>query len=73
MEVQSATASNPMQLLSVNQSNSIVHIHTISLPDNTSFIDSTKNTNPNVTGIVITPTPSSAMVPAITNDVSNPG
>lgn len=49
-----ATEQNPMQILTMNASGSISHIHTLALPDNVSFIDVSKN-NATSTGVRITP------------------
>ncbi len=73
IEVQAATVSNPMKLLTMNQVGSISHTHTLLLPDNIPFIDISTNTSPVTVGVLIDPSPSSALVvPATLNDPSIP-
>ena len=47
-----ATVKNPMQLLTMNASGSISHIHTLALPDGTLFVDGSKATK-SQTGVII--------------------
>lgn len=74
IEITPATDKNPMKLFTMNQSGSISHIHSMILPDNTLFIDTTRNTTNQSTGVFITPMESSTrMIVATSTDKSIPG
>jgi hypothetical protein len=71
--VSPASSAAPMELL-VNSWGSILYRHSLSLPDNTMFIDSTKATNTANTGVFITPLAGITLfTPAATSDPSIPG
>lgn len=62
-----------MRILTVDQTGSISHIHTISLPTSTQFID-TSRTAPSATGVLLTPTTGvTRIAPASQADTSIPG
>jgi hypothetical protein len=70
--VSPATATTTMELL-VNSGSSILYRHTLSLPENTVFIDAT-NTIATNTGVIITPLANtSLMVQATSIDPTIPG
>lgn len=52
VDILPATVKNPMQLLTMNASGSISHIHTLALPDGTLFVDRSKATK-SQTGVII--------------------
>ncbi len=54
-EVVPATSTDPMRILIMNESGSISHTHTISLPENTPFIDTSKASTPMTQGVLLTP------------------
>jgi hypothetical protein len=71
-EVTSANATEAMRILTVDQTGSISHIHTISLPTSTQFID-TSRTAPSATGVLLTPTTGvTRIAPASQVDISIP-
>ena len=72
MEVLPATNAVPMELLTLNQSGSISHIHTLSLPDDVRFIDRSQNNTPTATGVLVSPN-STRIIPATSSDTSIPG
>jgi hypothetical protein len=53
-EVVSASATDPMRILTVDQTGSISHTHTLTLPESTRFTDSSKTQNAS-TGVILTP------------------
>lgn len=73
IDIVPATEKSPMKFLAMNETGSISHIHSISLPDNITFIDTSKiNTNQS-TGVLMTPVSGSTrIVPASSSDVSIP-
>ena len=72
-EVTPATATEAMHILTVDQTGSISHIHTISLPTGVRFID-TSRTAATATGVLLTPTAGvTRIVPASQTDTSIPG
>jgi FG-GAP-like repeat len=72
-EVASATATDPMRILTVDQTGSISHIHTLILPDDTRFIDSSRLANSS-TGVIMTPTAGVTRITwASQKDTSIPG
>jgi hypothetical protein len=74
IEITSATEKSPMKFLTVNQSGSISHIHSISLPDNVTFVDTSKKNMNQATGVLMTPVSGSTrIVPATSSDISIPG
>ncbi len=73
IDVVAATDTAPMRFLTVNQSGSISHSHSIALPDNTVFTDTSKNPTQIATGVFITPTALvSLVIPATVSDQSIP-
>lgn len=61
-----------MRILTVDQTGSISHIHTISLPTDTRFID-TSRTASIATGVILTPTAGlTRITPASQTDTSIP-
>jgi hypothetical protein len=73
IDIVAATDIAPMRFLTVNQSGSISHSHSIALPDDTRFIDTSKNSTAITQGVIITPVNlASLVVPATVNDQSIP-
>ena len=61
-----------MRILTVDQTGSISHIHTISLPDTTRYVD-TSTTAAIATGVLLTPTAGlTRITPASQTDTSIP-
>ena len=72
-EVASANTTAPMQIRIVDASGSISHIHTISLPRDMQFIDTSRTTT-SATGVLLTPTTGvTRITPASQTDTSIPG
>ncbi len=62
-----------MRILTVDASGSISHTHTLTLPDGTRFIDSSKNTSTS-TGVILSPIAGvTRIIPASPTDPSIPG
>lgn len=62
-----------MQILTVDQTGSISHIHTLSLPEDVKFIDQSRVVNSS-TGVIMTPIAGvTRIVSASQRDVSIPG
>lgn len=72
IKILAATEQSPMQLLVVNNSGSILYIHTLSLPEDIRFVDVSNETILPSRGIFITPTPMTHIVNVSSNDVSLP-
>ena len=72
IEVLSATADEPMKVLTINQSGSVTHTHTISLSEDVRFMDISKNLLTG-TGIFLNPDNSFIhIVSASSQDISIP-
>jgi hypothetical protein len=71
-EVTPATSRDPMRILTIDQTGSISHIHTLSLPDDARLIDTSRTLAS--TWVLLTPVSGSTrIIPASSTDPSIPG